>query len=434
MSTLQKTDQISMFPNEILIKSEAKSIAHLPLMSLILFASYAAFGAILPAPALPAIAHYFHISASRTESVMFVYLIGYALGQLIYGPISNKFGRKTPLIFGIVISFLGSMLSALAATIHFFELLIIARFLLAIGAAASLVIGMILIKDCYDEINARRIFSKVVLTFALVPFIASALGGLLTHYFNWQALNVVLIAYALILLFLVRFIPETLPPAKRLSLSINYLLSSYKNLLKNSKYLKLIFLFSLGSSASYVFNALTPIVAVKSMHITAELYGYLSIIPSLGILIGGFVSTSLAHRVKAPTMIIIGISCIIIGSLCLGILFAVGKNTLIGFYIVSIIIFMGHALVIPNAGMEAQSQTTDHANGTSVMNAAALILSSGLVSLGGNFIDAAPLLTLPIILFCIGIVGILVSLTFLLYRLPIKMRSWFQIIIASLRA
>ncbi len=385
----------------------SKNTIHIPLLSLLLLAGYASFGAVLPTPALPAIAQYFHVTVSQTEAIMFIYLIGYALGQLIFGPISNRFGRKLPLTIGIAISLLGNLIGAAAPFLHVFELLVIARFITAIGAAASLVIGMILIKDCYDEVNARRTFSKIVLTFAFVPFIASSLGGALTHYLGWQILNAVLIFYAVILLFLISFLPETMPKENRLSLSFNYLLTSYKKLLRNSEYLRLIFLFSLGSATSYVFNALAPIVAIKTMHLTAEFYGYLSIVPSIGILIGGLASTRLAHQVKASIMIIVGVSLIAAGSLGLGVLFEIGSVNLIALYTMAIILFIGHALVIPNAGMQAQSQIADHANGTSVMNASALLFSSVLVSLGGGFIDVVPVLALPITLFFIGLSGII---------------------------
>jgi len=387
-----------------------KSVKPISLLSLLLLAGFASFGAVLPTPALPAIASYFHHTTSQTEAVISIYLVGYALGQLIYGPISNRFGRKKPLMTGVVIALIGSVLGAFAAHQHFFDLFIVSRFIFAIGAAACLVIAMILIKDCNDEINARKTFSKVVLTFAFVPFLASTLGGVLTHYFNWQILNALLIVYAIILLLLVQTLPETLPDENKLLLSLRYFLNSYKTLFKNFEYIRLIFLFSLASAASYVFNALAPILVIKTMGLTPALYGYLSIIPSIGILIGGLVSTRFAHKIKAKTFITVGISLIVISSFALCALFGAGESNLIALYAMAIILFIGHALIIPNAGMQALSQISDHGNGTSVMNASALFLGSALVSVGGVFIDTTPLLALPIILLAIGLVATLLNL------------------------
>lgn len=387
----------------------------IPFFSLLLLAGYASFGAILPTPALSIITQYFHIAASKTEAVIYVYLIGYAIGQLIYGPLSNRFSRKKPLIVGLVISFFGCLIGIIAPFFQVFELYILSRFIIAIGTAASLVIGMILIKDCYDEINARRVFSKVILAFAFVPFIASALGGALTHYFGWKILNIALLIYVSILFFAIRSAPETLIPEKRISLSLNYFVNSYKELFKNFEYIRLILLFSLGGAASYVFNAIAPIVTVNTMGISAELYGYLSIIPSIGILLGGFVSTRFAHKISAASLIKLGISLIIIGSLSLGILFKLNQVNLIVLYTISIIIFIGHAVIIPNAGMQAQSTITDHANGTSIMNASALIVSSLLVSVAGMVIEISPIFALPIMLFLIGLTGML--LNFKTYRI-----------------
>src|SRR3989338_7564884 len=120
---------------------------HISLLSLLLLAGFASFGAVLPTPALPEIAHYFGVSSSHVENIMVIYLIGYGLGQLFYGPLANRFGRKRTMIGGILLALAGNILAILSGIFQFFTLLIIARFLIALGAAAGLVISMILIKD-----------------------------------------------------------------------------------------------------------------------------------------------------------------------------------------------------------------------------------------------------------------------------------------------
>src|SRR3990167_1155024 len=101
---------------------------HISLLSLLLLAGFASFGAVLPTPALPAIASYFHHTSSQTEAVISIYLVGYALGQLIYGPISNRFGRKKALYAGISMQIASSLLCVFAGTVHAYPLLVFGRF------------------------------------------------------------------------------------------------------------------------------------------------------------------------------------------------------------------------------------------------------------------------------------------------------------------
>src|SRR3990167_10618339 len=208
------------------MKNEIQAYS-ISLLSLLLMAGFASFGAVLPTPALPAIAHYFSITSSSVEGIMVIYLIGYGVGQLLYGPIANRFGRKQSVMVGIILASIGSLLAIIASLFHYFLLLIIARFLIALGAAAGLVISMILIKDIHDELNARRTFAKVVLMFGFMPFIATALAGNLTYYFNWQAINIVMLIYSVILAILSKKLPETLTPAKQIKISLRSLAKSY---------------------------------------------------------------------------------------------------------------------------------------------------------------------------------------------------------------
>src|SRR6185312_2337794 len=126
----------------------------------------------------------------------------------------------------------------------------------------------------------------------------------------------------------------------------------------------------------------------------------------IGILIGGLASTYFAQRFKATGMINGGICLILVGALLLTVLFIMNQLNLFVFYLASILLFSGNALITPNASMQALSQVDDHANGTSVMNATVLMVSSLGVAIGGKFIGFS-LAALPMGLLSIGILGIL---------------------------
>lgn len=106
--------------------------AKLPFITLLLLISFASVNAVLFTPALPGIAYFFGISADTAQQTITWFLIGYALGQLLYGPIANRFGRKPALYAGIGLQIVSSLLCVLAGVLHQYWLLVVARFLLAL--------------------------------------------------------------------------------------------------------------------------------------------------------------------------------------------------------------------------------------------------------------------------------------------------------------
>src|ERR1700733_7445245 len=136
---------------------------------LLLLVSFGSVGAVLFTPALPAIQQFFHVSVGKAQLTMTSYLIGYALGQLPYGPLANAFGRKKTLYIGISISILGSLLCALSAVLGSFGALILARFVQALGATAGLKMSYTMVADTHEPADATRTISRFSLAFAVVP-------------------------------------------------------------------------------------------------------------------------------------------------------------------------------------------------------------------------------------------------------------------------
>lgn len=381
-----------------------KKAAPIPLLTLVLLATFAAFGAMLPTAALPTIATYFHISTGASENVMAWYLAGYALAQLIYGPLANALGRKKTILIGAYLALGSSVLGAVSAYLKLFDLYLITRLLSGLGAGAGLIVGMILIKDLYEKTEARQIFSKVILIFSFVPFIAISLGGVLIHYGNWQSLNGILIAYSLLFLGLAVHIPETFTLAQRMPISIRSLTSAYCHLFKSKSYLKLGFIFALASAINYTFNGLAPLFVIHILHVSAAKYGYLSVMPALGLFIGGYVSQHFAHHLSALKMIGMAQVLMLIAVVGLSISFAAGQINLPVFYGMAILLFCGQAMVVANAGMEALTHVKDHANGSSFMNAFALMLGSMSVAVTGHLFSLN-VLVLPLVLLLMVLLG-----------------------------
>ena len=386
--------------------AQSKKIA-LPM--LLLFASVASFVAVLITPSLPKIGQIFGVSSKMTELIMSFYLIGFGLGQLVYGPIANHFGRKKALVLGLSVALMGSVLALYASTAHVFSLLVFARFFTALGATAGLLVSMTMITDLYDEQEARQLFSIVVLSFSFVPFCAIAIGSYVVSLTGVTGILVLTLLYVLLLLLLSLQLPETLTARTRKSISLVYVYQNFNKLLHNRTYCYLIVLYSLAGAMSYIFNALAPIIAIGLLHTPETFYGLMSIIPSIGIFAGGFLSNRLAVKFSASYLIKLGMGIAVVGSVVFLVFFILHWISLWSMFLAAAIIFMGAACCVPNASMAALHGVEDHANAASIMNAFALLSMGILVGISGSLIDRS-ILVLPLSLLAVTLIGGILAL------------------------
>lgn len=384
----------------------ASKIALPPFFALFLLYCFAAFGALLPTPALPLISQYFQVPSSAVESLMSFYLVGYAGGQLLYGPLANSYGRKIAITVGNLLSLVACLLSVVAVWADSFSLLVFSRFLVAFGAAAPMVVVMILIKDLYEGAETKKMFAKLILSFSVIPFASVAVGGVVTHHFGWQALTGVMFFYGLLCLFLQRYLPETLRREKRIPISVKNLAHSYQRLFRNWNYVCLIFLFCLVVSSIYLFNGLAPLIVIKAMGVSPQEYGFYSALPSLGIFLGGWMGHRLVKRLSGRRMVFIGAALIFTGGCALLLQLAFHFSNLWFFYGMAILVFGGYSLALPTISTSALSQAHDHVNGAALMNAVGLTGSGLLVALAGKAVESAGVhgdWVLPIVIAVIGV-------------------------------
>lgn len=367
-----------------------------PFFILLLLICFGSVGAVLFTPALPAIGKFFNTSASLTQLTITTYLIGYALGQLLYGPLANGYGRKYALKIGISLEIIGAALCAIAAPLHLFTLLIFARLIMALGACVGLTLTFTIINDCYFPQQARKLISYITLAFAIVPGISTAIGGFLTTYFNWQSCFYFLTAYGIFLLLIIRWLPET---AKTNPDSMNtiQIARNYLGLFSDQKLLTYSFLIGCSSAMVYLFAACAPFIVIHSLGLSPEQYGTLNLIPSIGLIIGSIASGKLSKYINAKKSISIGISIIALGSLSMLIAFAFHYIAIWTLFLLITIIYCGLPLVFSNASATA----TIHLNDTSGASAVMSFINMGMAVFATMLLEALAINTaiiLPILL------------------------------------
>ena len=185
-------------------------------------------------PALPQMANDFGITTQRVANTLPAYFLGLALGQLIYGPLSDRIGRKTPLYFGLLLYICASILCTFANSEWS---LIAARILQALGGCVGVVIARAAIRDRLDLQSSAQAFASMMIVMGIAPIIAPSLGALVLLYFSWPAVFVFLSAIGLICLICVHFFfQESLPVERRLNLNLKQVLNLYGAIFKQKSF------------------------------------------------------------------------------------------------------------------------------------------------------------------------------------------------------
>ncbi|HLV48903.1 MAG TPA: multidrug effflux MFS transporter [Aliidiomarina sp.] len=176
-------------------------------------------------PAFPIVGTSLGITAGQVQQTLTIFLLGLGVGQAIYGPLLDRYGRRMPLLSGLALFAVGSIAAALSNS---FETLLIARFVQALGASAGSVAGRAVVSDTCDTQESARVFSILGQVMMLAPILAPMIGGLVLMYADWQVIFWVMAALGVIsLLLTMRYLPETLSVEQRTPLSLMRIVHGY---------------------------------------------------------------------------------------------------------------------------------------------------------------------------------------------------------------
>ncbi|MCH7413700.1 Bcr/CflA family multidrug efflux MFS transporter [Belliella sp. R4-6] len=222
-------------------------------------------------PGFPAMAKDLGVSISKIQLSLTSYLVGIAIGQLFYGPLLDKYGRKKPLVLGMLIYIIASILCAYAASV---ENLIIMRFLQAIGGCVGMVAAQALVRDIFPINKTAQVLALLTLVIAVSPMIAPTVGGYMTAHFHWHSVFLVLAAItAVILLAAVFYLPEGAAPEKNLSLNPVKVFVNYKSVLKQRQFLTYMLAGGIAGAAPFAYIAGSANVFMNIYQVTEQEYG-----------------------------------------------------------------------------------------------------------------------------------------------------------------
>jgi DHA1 family bicyclomycin/chloramphenicol resistance-like MFS transporter len=262
-----------------------------------------AFGALhMLLPALPLVMQTFNEDLIEVQLGVTLFFAGIAAGQLVYGPLSDSFGRRPALIAGLALFLVGTLLSGAAWSM---SVLTVGRLLEALGACAGLVLGRAILADVYDRDAAARGVAIILMVMTIVPGVAPTLGACLAEWLDWRAIFAVLGVFgALLLVFTVLLLPETNASPKPFAMI--GMMRSYRTLLRSREYLAFTLSGTCRSTAWFTFAASVPLVLSDLLHQPPTTYGLMILLPVSSYVLGTGLAARLATRVGSFRLVLCG--------------------------------------------------------------------------------------------------------------------------------
>lgn len=223
-------------------------------------------------PGFPAIALAFGTDEKHVQATLAAYFLGLSIGQLMYGPVADRFGRRVPLLVGVVLFTLSSLACAFAPTLDW---LIVARFVQALGGCAGMVLSRAIVSDKCDAVGSAKVFSQLMLVMGLAPILAPMLGGFLVSYYSWHWIFILLTLFSALAAVAVALgLPESMPadhPRQPLSGGLR----QYGRLLSDRRFMGYALSGGIAMAGMFAYIAGSPFVFIKLYGVPAEHYAWL---------------------------------------------------------------------------------------------------------------------------------------------------------------
>lgn len=332
-------------------------------------------------PALPEVTGALHTSAATVQLTLTACLAGMALGQLVVGPMSDKWGRRRPLLIGMVIYVVATAICAFAPNV---ELLIAFRLLQGLAGAAGIVISRAVVRDLYDGAEMARFFSTLMLISGVAPVAGPLLGGQVLRITDWRGVFVVLTVVGVLLTLVVwRQLHETLPPERRHRGGVGQALHTMRGLLADRVFTGYMLAGSFAFAALFAYVSGSAFVVQEIYGASPQTFSLLFGINSIGLVgIGQLNGKVLAGRVSLDAALAVGLAAITLSAaaLCLMSTGVFGDVGLVPMAAGLFVLMSAMGLVMPNTNTQALMRTKHAAGSASALLGTSSFLVGAIAS------------------------------------------------------
>ena len=328
---------------------------------IILLAAVSALGPVgmqILLPALPVIKQKFYVTNDVAQLTLSLSMLAIAIGTLVYGPLSDKFGRKRVMLVGIVITIFGSIVCFVADSIM---LLISGRFIQAFGGAVGLVLARAIVRDVYGPEEAARVIATLVMVMVVLPMMSPALGGELMQRFGFESVFIVIaFASAIAFVFLFLWLPETL--AKPVPFEgVKSMLMTFSKLFASKVFCGYAFCVTFVSVVFFSFISAAPEIMVSVLKRPPTEYGYYFIMIPAGFMTGNYVARHYGRTISIDNMIAIGASIGVFGIVLALLLQTLGMSSPVALFLPIALAVFGNGITLPNAQAAAINEFPEYA-------------------------------------------------------------------------
>ncbi|MBD1392707.1 multidrug effflux MFS transporter [Mucilaginibacter glaciei] len=261
-------------------------------------------------PGFPAIARSLHTTTEKVALSLSTFFIGISAGQLLYGPLLDKFGRKKPLYFGLTVYIIASVGCYFSANI---EQLIGLRFIQAVGSCAASVAAMAMVRDMFPLKDNAKVFALLILVLGASPMIAPTAGGYITDAFGWHAIFIVLTIMGILIFFAVAFgLNDQYKPDAGISLKPGPIITSFAAVIKNPQFYTYAVCGGIGFSCLFVYVSASPLVFMEVFKVSSKAYGWIFAGLSVGFIGASQVNSLLVKHFKSERIVMVAVPAMVI--------------------------------------------------------------------------------------------------------------------------
>lgn len=332
-------------------------------------------------PALPEVTEALRSPAATVQLTLTACLAGMALGQLVVGPMSDKWGRRRPLLIGMLVYVAATAVCAFAPTV---DLLIAFRLLQGLAGAAGIVIARAVVRDLYDGVAMARFFSTLMLISGVAPIIAPLIGGQILRITDWRGVFYVLAVIGVLLTLVVwKWLAETLPPERRHQGGVGEALRTMRGLLADRVFTGYVLAGGLGFAALFAYISASPFVVQEIYGASPQTFSLLFGLNSIGLVAVGQINGKLlVGRVSLDKTLGWGLGVIVLAAVALLLMTSgvFGEPSLAAVAAGLFVLMSAMGLVLPNTNAQALMRTPHAAGSASALLGTSSFLIGAIAS------------------------------------------------------
>ncbi len=297
-------------------------------------------------PSMPLLEKVFSATTAQVQITLVTFLLGYALGQSLYGPLTDRFGRKPPLYWSLALFVVSSAACPFTTSIHALSAL---RFLQAVAACGGAVVSRAMVRDLFPPHDMRRIFSMLVLVLGVSPMISPFIGGYLLIWFGWKSVFLVQASLGALTFIVMHFrLAESLPPEHVRPLNMASMIAAYRHLLADRTFLGASLVCGFSSAGMFAYIASAPFVFINLFKIPPQRFGWLFGAIAAGMITASQINGHMPRRIPMWQVLRVANAVQMVSGLALLATALTGFGGLAGIFIPVFIYVCAAGFVFPN--------------------------------------------------------------------------------------